>query len=131
MGEVDKNNDNQISFDEFTEVMTQLLRKQHLRNQWAQLLLVKDTAPCSCGQVSCFKFILFKISSHYAYIQPYKLVLEPIIEQKIFDNTNKVNIEKIKITNAYLNDEVFINDDFEAEYSNIETNEILISVGVN
>jgi len=63
----------------------------------------------------------------YAYIQPYKLVLEPIIEQKIFDNTNKVNIEKIKITNAYLNDEVFINDDFEAEYSNIETNEILIS----
>ena len=33
MGEVDKNKDNQISFDEFTEVMTQLLRKQHLRKQ--------------------------------------------------------------------------------------------------
>ena len=31
MSEVDKNNDNQISFDEFTDVMTQLLKKQHLR----------------------------------------------------------------------------------------------------
>lgn len=63
----------------------------------------------------------------YAYIQPHKLVLEPIIRQKIFDNTNKVDIEKIKIINAYLNDEVFINDNFEAEYTNIENNEILIS----
>lgn len=28
MKEVDKNNDNQISFEEFTDVMTQLLKKQ-------------------------------------------------------------------------------------------------------
>jgi Ca2+-binding EF-hand superfamily protein len=30
MADVDKNNDNQISFDEFTEAMTQVLKKQHL-----------------------------------------------------------------------------------------------------
>lgn len=29
MAEVDKNNDNQISFEEFTDVMTHLLKKQH------------------------------------------------------------------------------------------------------
>lgn len=30
MHEVDKNNDNQISFEEFTDVMTSILKKQHL-----------------------------------------------------------------------------------------------------
>jgi len=31
MNEVDKNNDNLISFDEFTEAMTEMLKKKHLK----------------------------------------------------------------------------------------------------
>jgi Ca2+-binding EF-hand superfamily protein len=33
MKEVDKNNDNEISFEEFTEAMTDMLKKKHLNKK--------------------------------------------------------------------------------------------------
>ncbi len=61
----------------------------------------------------------------YGFIIPCNLLLEPIGKPKIFDDTNTVYIEDIKILNLYNNDDVKITS-YEAYYSNIEKDEVTI-----